>query len=138
PGKILAIEHWDDSLPMWGQENFHMTTLPLYDPDTPEKWMSINKQLQQADFIIIASNRLYTPLMKLTQCQTLPHDRCYVQTVQYYKDLFSGKLGYKKVAEFTSYPTLEIRNWKLEIQDFGADESFTVYDHPKIMIFKKQ
>ncbi|MBI4097327.1 MAG: glycosyltransferase family 39 protein, partial [Candidatus Levybacteria bacterium] len=47
PGKILAIEHWDDSLPMWGQENFHMTTLPLYDPDTPEKWMSINKQLQQ-------------------------------------------------------------------------------------------
>ncbi|MBI4084475.1 MAG: glycosyltransferase family 39 protein, partial [Candidatus Levybacteria bacterium] len=45
PGKILAIEHWDDSLPMWGQENFHMTTLPLYDPDTPEKWMSINKQL---------------------------------------------------------------------------------------------
>ena len=56
---------------------------------------------------------------------------------KFYADLFSNKLNYKKVAEFVSYPKLEIGNWKLEIRDDVADESFTVYDHPKVLIFKK-
>jgi len=41
------------------------------------------------------------------------------------------------VAEFTSYPHIKIGSKQLEIIDDKADESFTVYDHPKIMIFKK-
>lgn len=135
-GDTLAVEHWDDSLPLSGQEKFHMITLPLYDSDTPEKWNAINQELQRIDYIIIASNRLYTPLSKLTYCQTLPVDRCYTKTAQYYKDLFSGTLGYKKIAEFTNYPTIPFT--VITINDQSADESFTVYDHPKIMIFKKQ
>ena len=131
----LAIEHWDDGLPLWGQERFHMVTLPLYDPDTPEKWNTINKDLTGADYIIVASNRLYTPLMRLTDCKTLPPDRCYTKTAQYYQDLFSGRLGYKKVAEFTNYPTVPFT--AITIDDQNADESFTVYDHPKVIIFKK-
>ncbi len=138
PNSILGVEHWDDQLPIGGTTQYKIETLALYDQDTPEKWQKINEQLARTDYLIIASNRLYTPLQKLTDCRVLPIDRCYTKTANYYKDLFSGRLGYKKVAEFTSYPTLEIRNWKLEIQDVGADESFTVYDHPKVIIFKKQ
>lgn len=144
-GSTLAIEHWDDALPLFGQEKYQILTLPLYDPDTEEKWTMINQKLSQTDYIILASNRLYTPLMKLTDCQRLPIGRCYTQTANYYKKLFDGSLSFKKISEFSVYPALAIskawpfglRNLKLEIDDSSADESFSVYDHPKIGIFKK-
>lgn len=135
PGKTLAIEHWDDALPLYGQEQYTMVTLPLYDPDTPEKWERINRQLAQVDYIILASNRLYTPLQKLTDCKNLPPGRCYPDTAQHYQDLFAGKKGFYKVAEFSVYPTIPLL--QIPIQDQSADEAFTVYDHPKIMIFKR-
>lgn len=135
PGQTIALEHWDDSLPLYGQEKYKVLTLELYNPDTSEKWRVINEQLKKTDYIIIASNRLYTPLQKLTDCKNLPQDFCYPLTAQYYKNLFSGKLGFEKIAEFTSYPKIPFTNFG--INDQSADESFTVYDHPKIMIFKK-
>lgn len=131
----VLVEHWDDRLPLRNSENYHIEDLELYNPETPEKWQKIKDQLQRADYIIIASNRLYTPLPKLTDCASLPAYRCYPQTTQYYQNLFSGKLGFKKIAEFSNYPKVPIV--KILIDDENADESFTVYDHPKIMIFKK-
>ncbi len=133
--KTLAVEHWDDQLPMGQPPKFNTQVLKLYDPDTKEKWNEINNQLAQTDYIVIASNRLYTPLQKLTDCQRLPTFRCYPQTANYYKKLFSGELGFQKVAEFTSFPTTPILNTPLV--DQSADENFTVFDHPKIMIFQK-
>lgn len=134
-GSKLAVEHWDDSLPIYGGEKYTHLTLPLYDPDTSTKWLGIKSTLQVTDYIIIASNRLYVPLQKLTDCERLPFDKCYKLTSQYYKNLFDGKLGFRKVAEFSSYPTVPILN--LQIIDDSADESFTVYDHPKIFIFER-
>jgi hypothetical protein len=134
-GQTIAIEHWDDGLPLAGQEKYLIQTLALYDPDTPEKWSTVKNQLEQTDYIVIASNRLYTPLQKLTKCVKLPAGRCYPQTTAYYQRLFAGQLGFQKVAEFTDYPTVPLLN--LPIDDQSADESFTVYDHPKVMIFKK-
>ncbi len=134
-GSSLAVEHWDDSLPVYGYENYIQITLPLYDPDTNQKWQNINQLLKSSEYIVIASNRLYVPLQKLTDCSKLPLYRCYPKTAKYYKKLFSGQLGYKKVAEFTSYPTVPVLN--IPIIDDSADESFTVNDHSKIMIFKK-
>lgn len=134
-GSTIAVEHWDDSLPIYGQENYTHLTLPLYDPDTKEKWQSIDSVLGMSDYVIIASNRLYVPLQKLTDCNKLPVGRCYPLTAKYYKDLFSGKLGFKKAASFSMYPTVPFLGY--ELHDDTADESFTVNDHPKIFIFKK-
>lgn len=134
-GKTLSIEHWDDPLPLSGSQNYSILTLPLYDPDTPSKWQNINSLLAQTDYIIIASNRLYAPLQRLTDCKSLPPDRCYTLTAQYYRDLFNGTLGFQKIAQFQDYPTVPFFN--IPINDQAADESFTVYDHPKIMIFQK-
>lgn len=134
-GKTILVEHWDDRLPLRFSENYIIEDLELYNPDTPEKWQKITSQLQRADYIIIASNRLYTPLQKLTDCEHLPVFRCYPQTTQYYQNLFSGKLGFQKVVEFSNYPHVPLLN--IQINDQSADESFTVYDHPKVMIFKK-
>lgn len=134
-GSTIALEHWDDTLPLFDQQKYQALTLPLYDADTPSKWAAIHDQLQQTDYLIIASNRLYTPLQKLTNCDKLPPGRCYTQSAEYYKKLFAGELGFQKVAEFTDYPTIPLLN--IPINDQGADESFTVYDHPKVMIFQR-
>jgi len=133
-GSTIAIEHWDDKLPITDQIKYNFQELPLYEiPDDRTKWEGIVASLIQADYIILASNRLYTPLQKLNDCKKFK--KCYPLTSQYYDDLFSGRLKFKKIAEFTSYPTLPIFN--IQFPDQQADESFTVYDHPKVTIFKK-
>lgn len=134
-GKTLAVEHWDDQLPLRIADKYLTNTLPLYDPDTPAKWQAISAMLSKSDYLIIASNRLYTPLQKLTDCNKLFPHPCYRETAKYYQKLFTGKLGFQKVAEFAIYPQIPVI--KKDIIDETADESFTVYDHPKIMIFQK-
>ncbi|HDN80420.1 MAG TPA: phospholipid carrier-dependent glycosyltransferase, partial [Chloroflexi bacterium] len=132
-GSVIAVEHWDDELPKPLREpgmnsaahGYRHVTLPLYEEDTEQKFNVIKDALRQADYIVIASNRLYRSIPRLP-----PR---YPMTIRYYELLFSGKLGFEKVAEFTSYPRLG--PWV--IPDNDADESFTVYDHPKPMVFKK-
>lgn len=150
PRSNIAIEHWDDRLPLFNQQQFNMITLPLYDQDTQNKWMSIDNSLNQTDYIIIASNRLYVPLQKLTNCSNLPLYSCYPITANYYKALFSGKnviqipnqyegnkiVKFKKIITFINNPIIPFLD--IPVNDQGADESFTVYDHPKIIIFKKE
>lgn len=131
-GSTILREHWDDGLPL-GYTDYNLIELPLYDSDDiPSKWPAISNFLLTADYLIIASNRLYVPLQKLTDCKNLPQGYCYSQTAKYYQDLFNGKLGYTKIAEFANNPSF----LGVEINDQSADESFTVYDHPKIFIFK--
>jgi len=136
-GSVIATEHWDDYIPLFGGEKYKHEELTLYDqPDNDIKWNLINERLKNSDYIIIASNRLSTPLQRLSDCQK--YKACYPKTSEYYQKLFNNKLSFKKVVEFSVYPKLNIGNLKFEINDDAADESFTVYDHPKIMIFKKK
>jgi hypothetical protein len=125
-GAKIAIEHWDDQIPLQGDYQF--LTMPMYEPDqSSSKWQQVNQNLKSTDYLILASNRLYVPLQRLSDCQK--NKICYPKTARYYRELFNGKLGFKKIAEFTSYP-------QFSINDDEADESFTVYDHPKVIIFK--
>jgi len=136
-GSVLAVEHWDDRLPMYDPGNYQYEEMTLYDiPDDARKWEILQEKLSRSDYIIIASNRLYTPLQRLQECGA--HGRCYPRTAHYYRTLFSETGGFTKVAEFTSYPRIELFNKVYAINDDHADESFTVYDHPKIMIFKRK
>lgn len=135
-GSTLGVEHWDDHLPLYNGDRYIHIEYPLYDPDTPEKWQTMEDKINNTDYIILASNRLYEPLQELVNCEELPEGRCYRQTAAYYQLLFSEQFGFEKVAEFTNYPTVPFLN--IEINDQSADESFTVYDHPKVIIFKKK
>ncbi|MCL4377977.1 MAG: hypothetical protein M1409_06310 [Actinobacteria bacterium] len=56
----------------------------------------------------------------------------------YYMELLSGSLGFKKVAEFSSYPKIQLFGKTLiEFPDEEAEETWTVFDHPVIRIFQK-
>jgi YYY domain-containing protein len=130
-GSKLLTEHWDDALPLRMDEitgrppprEYKRVELPLYDADTREKLETLVSELSSSDYMVIASNRLYAPIGRLPGR--------YPMTSQYYRLLFEGGLGYRKVAEFSSYPTLA----GISVRDDGADESFTVYDHPRVLIF---
>ena len=98
--------------------------LPLYDPDTSAKLDRLADELGSADYLILASNRLSAPISRLRER--------YPMTSNYYRLLESGELGYTPAAEFTAYPQL----LGLTIPDDHADESFTVYDHPRAIIYR--
>ncbi|MCR4329429.1 MAG: glycosyltransferase family 39 protein [Candidatus Roizmanbacteria bacterium] len=138
PRSTIAIEHWDDQVPLGAPpEYYNFVLLPLYNqPDGEAKWKTINDMLNSADYIVIASNRLYVPITHLVDCDR--YAVCFPLASKYYTDLFSEKRGFEKVKEFSENPQFTIGSLKLQLNDQGADESFTVYDHPKILIFKKK
>ncbi|MBI3968697.1 MAG: glycosyltransferase family 39 protein [Chloroflexi bacterium] len=133
PGSVLALEHWDDALPLGfvfeGRlrrfEEYRKVDMNLYDDDDQRKVDLILNNLRAADYVILTSNRLYDSIPRLPER--------YPITTRYYEQLFAGQLGYKLVAQFTSYPGL----FGITIVDDRADESFTVYDHPKVLIYQK-
>ena len=138
PDKTIAREHWDDGLPIGGNISYKILELPVYEMQSSIKEMQIYKSIQESDYIIVASNRLYVPLQRIAKnCETwlITPERCPKNADIYYKKLFNGELGYKKVAEFENPPKIPLLN--TPIDDQGSDESFTVYDHPKVIIFEK-
>ncbi len=154
-GSVLSSDHWDDGLPLCLSvdkcRQFEHEELHLFDPDSPEKWAQINAQLEKVDYLIITSNRTYAAL------GTVPEK--FPLTNNFYSKLFAGKLNFIKVAEFTSRPSVPFPfsfcidipffnygrtqdnawhcNTGVSIIDDFAEETWTVYDHPKVMIFKK-
>ena len=107
--------------------------------------------LSQGDYIFMSSNRQWATVTRVPERYPL--------TTAYYRDLigcpadkdviwcynvakpgmFEGQLGYKLVAVFESFPTIDIPGvFHWEANDQFAEEAFTVYDHPKVLIFQKQ
>lgn len=128
PGSKILTEHWDDGLPIriegHNQNQFMIEQLTIYDNELGNKKKYYADKLSKADNIILTTRRLYGTLRYLPE--TFP------VTSRYYDKLFGGDLGYKKVAEFSSYPSL----LGLEINDDKSEESFQVYDHPTVIVFK--
>ena len=133
-GSTLANEAWDDWLPIGGLDGkdsygdnglYHGVEMPNYDDDNLDKLNKMVDNLTAADYVLLTSNRLYDSIPRLPMR--------YPMTILYYQLLFSGKLGFERVAEFTSYPGF----FGIQFPDQVAEESFSVYDHPRVQIFKK-
>ena len=132
-GSALGLEHWDDNLPFglpepganMGAHGYRVVEFPLYEEDTAAKSELLKERVRESDYIILSSNRLYRTIPRLPERYPL--------STKYYEALFSGALGFEQVEEFTAYPSLG----PITIDDDDADESFTVYDHPKPIIFEK-
>ncbi|HSR31710.1 MAG TPA: DUF2298 domain-containing protein [Anaerolineae bacterium] len=131
-GSAIANEHFDDPLPFsmdgyiaFGSGPYRGLDLTLYDEDTPEKLEKLLDTLDEADYISMSSGRLWQSIPRLPMR--------YPVTTRYYELLFAEKLGFEKAAEFHSYPRL----LGVEFDDTWAEEQFTVYDHPKVLIYRK-
>lgn len=145
-GSRIAVEAWDHPLPL-DATGYEILVLPVFDPETPEKWAAIEDVLADADALVIASQRGYGALTRWP-------DR-FPQTVAYYRRLFSGDLGFVPVACFRR--PLGLAGFGLADDPFRAaglpvphprcfpeppffllpplDESFTVYDRPIVLVF---
>ncbi len=90
--------------------------------------VELDQYLKKADYVLIPSRRIFMNHSK----------QKYPLLNNYYDKLFSEKLGFKKVAEFNSYPKISLFGKNLlEFPDEQAEETFSVFDHPVIRIYKK-
>lgn len=134
-GAKITNEEWDDGLPLsvFGNDYDQYIHIPLglYNTETEEKWRKVSREIAETDYIIMSSNRLFGSIPRLP--------RRYPVTSLFYKLLFDEKLGFKKVADITSRPCfLPFKPYFFCFNDDNSEESFTVYDHPRIVIFKKE
>jgi 4-amino-4-deoxy-L-arabinose transferase-like glycosyltransferase len=110
--------------------NFQRISLDFYNIETDAQVRSnITRGLYRSDYFLVQSRRVFV------NHQRLPN--LFPKTANFYNALFSGKLGFKQIQEFHSYPMLQIGNLKLEFPDENAEETWSVFDHPVIRIFKK-
>ena len=148
---------WDDGLPLRmdgydgyggiyvGELNFEM-----YWDDNADKLERFVSNLDAGDYVFISSNRQWGTTTRVPERYPL--------TTAYYRALlgcppdsdilwcysvarpgmFQEQLGYELIQTFESYPTLDLGAlgfWEFNTQ--FAEEAFTVYDHPKVLLFKK-
>lgn len=94
--------------------------------------------LLKADYLTISTNRMYDALPR--------NESLYWFTDTYFDELFNGDLGYREVKRFAEFPhlgpiivpdqILPDSGWAKWVNEFEAEEAFTVYDHPTIYVFE--
>lgn len=129
-GTRILHEHWDDRVPNFLRDtyvpSYNFIEMTNYDGDSPTKIEKLSQNLANGEYLVLSSKRLSGSIGRAKWL--------YPYTSNYYRLLFDNKLGYKLVQEFTSYPKIG----SLEINDDAAEETFQVYDHPKILVFKNE
>jgi YYY domain-containing protein len=148
---------WDDGLPlrMDGYDGFGglydgTLNFEMYWDDNFDKVNRFTDTLAKGDYIFVTSNRQWASVTRIPERFPL--------TTEYYRSLigcppdkdliwcynvarpgqFKGELGFELVQVYESFPTLGIPGlFKWEFNDQFAEEAFTVYDHPKVLIFQK-
>lgn len=146
---------WDDAIPYpvdgfspysetggiyRGDLNFEM-----YWPDDANKLARFETLLDSGDYIFITSNRQWGTTTRVPER--------YLLTTAFYRNLlgcpdekevtwcyavaepgmFEERLGFELVQTFHSNPNIG----PFELNSQFAEEAFTVYDHPKVLIFRK-
>ncbi len=131
PGTNVATEtSWDEGLPIsWGPTGdggLKDHKLESYDLDTPEKRLKLEGVLNNSEWLFISSGRSWQNIPRWPQKWPM--------MTEFYRALFNGDLGFDKVREFTNYP----RIGPFEFPDYGFEEALNVYDHPRVLIYRKR
>ena len=145
---------WDDALPLYmhGLNPFDLNegiypselNFQMYWDDNQEKLDRFIDYLSRTDYIIFSSNRQWGSTTQIPERYPL--------TTLFYKELigcqsedvqwcyrvakpgtFNGSLGFELIKTFQVNPSI----FSFEFNSQFAEEAFTVYDHPKVFIFRK-
>jgi len=133
-GSKILTEDWDEGFPLplpipEGQAvRYRVVPFGYYEPDSPSKIQRLSQELASADYIVFQTKRLYGAI---TQGAPYAGEK-FKLTNNYFYELFAGDLGYTLEEEIASRPAL----FGFEFPDELADESLTVYDHPKVLILR--
>ena len=145
---IVSDNHWDEFIPeLYGYEVWQF---PAYEPDGVAKMAELGDRLSNADYLVFYSQRPYVSVASDPERFPL--------SVEYYRQLFGGELGYRVEKKFTSYPTFlgvsiahdafgrtglprpeispEANSSALELNWGYADDNVVGYDHPTVLLFR--
>lgn len=131
---ILQIP-WDTNLPRCSdlpevpQYNMDPAALELpfyWENDQKDPVPNILELLEKGDYLVIPTPRIIRSL--------LPVERLYPDANRILQLIFSGHLGYSLERSFTVYPAVG----PIKFDDSLADESFTVHDRPRVLLFKNE
>ena len=89
--------------------------------EDPELFSKLLNYLETSDYIIVPSRRIFANHLRIPEK--------YPKTAKYYELLFSGKLGFVQIAKIEPF-------YSKIFKDEKAEETFTVFDHPTIRIYK--
>jgi 4-amino-4-deoxy-L-arabinose transferase-like glycosyltransferase len=93
--------------------------------DSPDKFRKyVRERLENVDYIIMSDEHYE---------QFSHRPREYPAVVQFFKKLFSQRLGFQLIKTFKTHPVLFGRT----INDDRSELTFRLFDHPKVMIFKR-
>ena len=127
------------SISMYGA-HYQGLKLWLVAEDNDQKFAAMTNALDQADYLVITSNRFYDSLSRIPMRWPM--------TMAYFEALFDGRLGFELVKTFESYPslgpvtipdqTLPTDNLPAWVNEhWEAEEAYHVYDHPAVLVFRK-
>jgi hypothetical protein len=158
----IAVESWDETVPVRvegrdGYSIYHGVEVQRQWEDTTDKLNGLVDWLTQSDYVTMSSNRAYGSMAR--------QPRRYPLTNEYYRAMFNGELGYQLAGSVESYPTLGPFAFPDQETTQGpglwpdptrcpqagvstcrdlinvpmppAEEAFSVYDHPRVLIFEK-
>jgi hypothetical protein len=124
----VIVEYRDQYMPALldnkPQDYYKMIKINVYGDDSREKAEEMAKQLASSDYLVFATRRVYATVGV--------HPEIYPNSARYFQLMLHEELGYVKEKEFAVYPHL----FGITINDDASEETFQVYDHPKVMIFK--
>lgn len=129
PGSVLTVEAWDDALPLAlpgvDPGSYTHEQLDLVGTDSAGKVVRLVEQLGRVDYVVESSPRLWGVVGRLPAR--------FPSTIRFFEGLDSGALGFERAATFDRDPGIG----PLRLDDGGAEEAFSVYDHPEVRIWRK-
>ncbi len=103
--------------------SYQLTSFDFYRLDeNPELLPKLLSHLGNSDYIFVPSRRIFANHLRLLEQYPL--------TAKYYELLFSGQLGFAPVAKIEPF-------YSKIFKDERAEETFSVFDHPTVRIYKK-
>ena len=150
PADTLDLQGNSGTVPMgalrvdpYAEGYYTSIDLGMTGEDDEGKRLRLLDALDRADWVVIPNNRFYDSMIR--------NPLRYPLSSKFYDELFSGRLGFSCQLEMSSMPSLagiSLRDQALPKPGhgvtrersglaWGAEEAFSVYDHPTVFIFQK-